>query len=115
MRYNAASRRRLKPPLEKSVQHEIKRAAERLGFVVSDFSQPRASMQTPGIPDLYLTHPAKRFTCWVEVKRPGGKLSDHQRAWHSTASDAGNHVFTCDSVSGLIDALHDAGFPVSCS
>ena len=110
---SAYQRNRKKRPLEKSVQFDIKCAAEKLGFVVSDFSQPRATMQTPGIPDLFLTHPAKRFTCWVEVKRPGGTLSDNQKTWHTTAGEAGNHVFTCDSVSSFVDELHDAGFPVS--
>ena len=102
----------MKKPLEKAVQRDIVNAAEALGFVVSSFSQARTSCQTCGIPDLYLTHPVKRFTAWVEVKRPGGKPTAVQKAWHQTARDAGNHVLVCDSVSSFVDQIADAGFPV---
>ena len=97
---------------EKRVQKAIVDAAEALGFVVSSFSQARASKQTPGIPDLFLTHPARRFTCWVEVKAPGKKATLIQRAWHQTAREAGNYVFVCDSVAGFTDDLADNGFDI---
>ena len=35
---------------EKAVQTEIRRFLRALGYHVSDFSQPRASMQTAGVP-----------------------------------------------------------------
>ena len=101
-----------KPPLEKVVQLQIKRAAHALGFTVSDLSQPRATMQTPGLPDLFMTHSAKRFTCWVEVKRQGGKPTPTQTDWHEMARSAGNHVLVADSVDSFIAALEAVGFPV---
>ena len=94
-----------KKPLEAAVQRDIKDAAWKLGFTVTEFSQPRATMQTPGIPDLYLQHRAKGFRCWVEVKREGGRLSTAQRAWLETERNAGGHAFVADSVVSFVEQL----------
>jgi len=96
---------------EKRVQRSIVLAAEALGFVVSSFSQARASKQTAGIPDLFLTHPKHRFTCWIEVKAPGRKPTLEQKVWHQTAREAGNHVFVCDSVESFVTEIRKEGFP----
>lgn len=41
------------------------------GCIVYSFSQPRASMQTPGIPDLLVFHEPSRTQWWHEVKVKG--------------------------------------------
>lgn len=97
---------------EKRVQLEIKRALETLGFHVSDLSQPRASMQTPGLPDLYAIQPDWPMTVWIEVKRPGGQPTEHQKAWHRTARSAGNLVLVADSVEAVVDYLTEHGAPL---
>ena len=100
-------------PLEKQVQHQIKLAAEALGFEVQDMSQPRASMMPRGLPDLYLRHRAKQFRAFVEIKRPGGKVSSAQAAWIMWERDCGGIAFVADSVERFIHQLHEHGFPVS--
>lgn len=84
---------------EKAIQARVKACAELMGFAVSDFSQPRASMQTPGIPDLYVTHRGKKLRAWVEVKTPDGALSKEQRDWHLRTISAGGRVWVVRSAS----------------
>lgn len=74
-------------PTEKQVQAGIKRTLRMLGFAVYDLSQPRATKQTPGIPDLYVI--GKNRHLWVEVKRPGGRLTSAQEAFRKECEDAG--------------------------
>jgi hypothetical protein len=57
-------------------------------------SQPRASKQTPGIPDLWLTRAARTdapaFAFWWESKRQvGGKRSSAQEAFGAECAAAG--------------------------
>ena len=84
-----------------------------IGFEITDFSQPRASMQTPGIPDLYLQHTAKRFRCWVEVKRKGGRLRPSQVAWMQIETGSGGYAIVADSVESFVFGLKYCGFPVT--
>lgn len=97
---------------EKAIQREIKDALEVLGFFVSDFSQPRATLQTPGIPDLFATHPRWRLTLWIEVKRPGARATPAQREWHQVAREAGNVVMVAHGVQEVIDRLVELGAPI---
>jgi hypothetical protein len=93
---------------EKRVQAAVKRNLKTLGFHVSDLSQPRASMQTPGLPDLFAMH-ARYGAVWIEVKAPGGKLSANQRAWHELAAQAGVRAAVVDGVHSLVRVLRDMG------
>lgn len=97
---------------ERDVQESIKLVLEMLGFMVSDLSQPRASMQTPGLPDLFATHPDWQLSLWCEVKRPGGKASAAQREWHRTAKEAGNLVLVAESAADVVSYLREHGAPL---
>ncbi len=56
--------------------------ARAIGFEVYNLSQPRASKQTPGLPDLWLSHAGAEFAGWFECKRAvGGKRSTAQIAF----------------------------------
>lgn len=98
---------------EKRVQGDVKRALWTLGFHVSDLSQPRASMQTPGLPDLYVLHRRWKLACWIEVKAPGGKLSGAQQVWHDEAAACGELVMVVRSVEELVAGLKDLGVPIN--
>jgi hypothetical protein len=100
------------PPLEKTVQQHVKQALASLGFHVSDLSQPRRTMQTVGLPDLWAMHPRWRLALWIEVKRPGGKVSLAQSAWHQVARDAGVHVLVVWGVADLVEGLKALGAPL---
>src|SRR2546423_15662375 len=61
-----------------------------LGCRVVHFSQPRATMQTEGIPDLKVYCVRKGYTWWHEVKRPsGGRVSDAQKQFAGLAKTCG--------------------------
>jgi hypothetical protein len=92
-------------PLEKTVQWEIVQALRLLGFDVSSFSQPRASMQTEGIPDLYARHEAWGLRIWIECKRPGGKLSFEQQAWHAAERAAGGIVLVATGATDAVEQI----------
>jgi hypothetical protein len=66
--------------LEKAEQREVVRLYEKLGCWVVSFSQPRATMQTEGVPDLMVFCYRKRRAWFHETKRRvDGKL-EKQRA-----------------------------------
>lgn len=92
----------MKPPApsEKQVQTGVKRALRMLGWSVYDFSQPRAAMQTPGIPDLWIVKGNR--AAWVEVKRPGGKLSAAQKAFRAECLRAGVEHHVWDSAAEAV-------------
>lgn len=95
-----------------------------LGFTVIRFSQARATMQTPGIPDRRYYRPPREKTSrqnalgptnatadipregglslWWEAKREGGKQSPFQRAFQELCEACGEtYLVGTDSV------LHD--------
>ena len=111
-------------PLEKDIQADIVTLLETVGAAVYTIGTTRkkgdhqGTMQTPGIPDLvaFVPVPAwaggiagvsyKRKTpwvqLWIEVKRPGGVLSDAQRVFRMHAREAG-----CEHVTGGVDEVVD--------
>jgi hypothetical protein len=97
---------------EKAVQRSITLFLLTLGYKVSDFSQPRASLQTRGIPDLYAMHPALGHAFWVEVKSAKGRVSPAQAAWHAVARDAGQTVLVARSAADLVVPLRALGAPI---
>ena len=97
---------------EKAVQRDVALALRAMGFAVSDLSQPRASMQTPGIPDLYAHHPAWGVRLWVEVKTARGRVSPAQDRWHEAERAAGGTVVVARSAGDVVDALRDLGAPI---
>ena len=97
---------------EKAVQRACTNLLHALGFTVSDFSQPRASMQTPGVPDIHAMHP-KYGALWIECKSATGRTSPAQGAWHAAARAAGQTVVIARSAADLIPLLRSLGAPVS--
>jgi len=67
--------RKLKP--ETLIMRQIKQYMEYRGFFVYRNHQSLGSY--PGIPDLTALKNGR--VVWIEVKRPGGKISDHQLAF----------------------------------
>lgn len=64
---------------EKVEQAIIMKMARAIGMHVYNLSQARASKQTPGLPDLWITHESRRFAGWWETKRQvGGERSGPQ-------------------------------------
>lgn len=66
---------------EKQVQAAVERLYRLFGCVVNNLSQPRATMQTPGIPDLYVQCPKRGLSFWHETKTSSGRLSAAQVAF----------------------------------
>jgi hypothetical protein len=99
-------------PLEKHVEADIIRALRAMGFAVTKTSQPRPSMLTRGVPDLYAAHPRWGLRAWIEVKRPGEKPSPDQVAWHRCERLAGGTVLVADSVAAVVEALKKMGAPL---
>lgn len=76
--------------LEKEEQRDVYRLYVALGCEVVWFSQPRATMQTEGIPDLKVYCPRKGLTWWHETKRPlGGRQSKDQQRFQALAEACG--------------------------
>jgi hypothetical protein len=75
---------------------------------VYNLSQPRASKQTPGIPDVYAVFAAPslawRGALWIETKVEGGEISDEQLLFAEHARALGiEHVF--GDVRAVVDWL----------
>lgn len=98
---------------EKQIEADIIKALRTLGFLVSKTSQPRASMMTPGIPDLYAAHPRWRLRLWIEVKAPKGRTSPQQDLWHAIERDSGGTVIIARSTSDLVTELQKLGAPLA--
>jgi len=95
---------------EGDVEQDVDAELDRLGFDITRFSQPRRSKQTEGIPDRYARHRLRKCRLWIEVKQPGGTVSDDQKRWHKTERDSGGDVVTVWSVRDLHDELRARGF-----
>lgn len=64
-------------PMEKSEQSEVMKLYRAYGCKVYNLSQPRATKQTPGLPDLWVVR--RMHAWWHETKRPiSGKPSSAQ-------------------------------------
>jgi hypothetical protein len=61
---------------EKAEQREVIRLYRAFGCVVRSLSQPRATMQSPGFPDLWVVHLRARRAWWHETKRQGWTDAD---------------------------------------
>jgi len=66
---------------EKAVQAAVVRLYRVFGCVVYGLSQPRATMQSEGIPDLLIFAPRRGVAWWHECKTVGGHLSANQAAF----------------------------------
>lgn len=57
--------------LEKAEQHEVTKVYRAFGCFVRNLSQPRATKQSPGFPDLWVVHHGIGRAWWHETKRQG--------------------------------------------
>lgn len=101
-------------PLESSIQSSILEALTASGYwawrvnsgatVVGEGTGQRMFRGAPpGTPDIRIEAPVAGY---LEVKRPGEKLSKTQRAWHERAAKHGVRVAIVHSAS---EALHTMG------
>jgi hypothetical protein len=75
---------------EKTEQLEVRKRFVVCGFRVYNLSQPRASKQSAGLPDLWLMHERLPIALWWESKRQvGGKFSSEQLDFARLAKQAG--------------------------
>lgn len=74
---------------EKDEQLEVWRLYQAVGCDIVSFSQPRATMQTEGIPDLKVYCRRRKLTWWHEVKAPAGVQSKAQIAFEELARACG--------------------------
>jgi hypothetical protein len=106
-------RRRARP--ERAIQIAIKKHLALYGIVVVHV--PNEGKRTtiagrlikqegvlPGFPDLVLLAPGGRVA-FVEVKAPGGRLSDRQRECHAMLARLGHNVLTADNQDAVVNAL----------
>jgi hypothetical protein len=113
-------------PLEEDVLRHVVDALETLGWEVDNFEQGyrpdacpdcgrpvRASTRVPlGTPDLRVYGVGRNF--WIELKRPGGALTDEQREWHDRERQHGGHVYVVRSAEQAVELANliiSEGFP----
>lgn len=77
--------------------------ARRAGWTVDRFEQTRASRICLGLPDRRYHRGA--FRVWVELKKPGGKLTPEQYAWLRSEIEAGALALPVDDVA-VLAAVH---------
>jgi hypothetical protein len=85
---------------EKDEEHAGDQLMAMTGFEIVRFSQPRNTMQTPGVSDRLYIHRARKLAVWWEAKRVGGKQSAHQRKFQELVT-----AVDWDYVAGPLDAL----------
>jgi hypothetical protein len=61
----------------------------------------------PGVPDLLLISGGRAH--WIELKAPGGSLSQAQRLVHKILEGVGCHVATCRSLNDVLRQLETWG------
>ena len=76
----------------------------RTGCTIARFSQARATMQTPGIPDRAVFTWDGRFA-WLEYKAPDGKQSAAQRRFQEDCERCGVPYLLVDDAQQLADWL----------
>lgn len=98
---------------EKQVVALCDQLATQLGWRVENYSQSRASMIEEGLPDRRYVHDGRRLRVWVELKRPGGKLTAAQHRWLLAEWHTGSLATVCeglDTFRALLSLLaRDAG------
>lgn len=86
------TRRKEQP--ETPIRRDIRDFLRLHGWKVTRIVQ--SALSEPGIPDLVCTREGQ--TCWIEVKRPGGRLSEAQEQWLQDLEDHGGHFIVARSV-----------------
>lgn len=76
---------------EKAVQRAVVALYRSMGCEVYSLSQPRASMQAAGLPDLWVFAPRVGRAFWHEVKSVTGKPSPDQVRFEDLCGSTGVH------------------------
>jgi hypothetical protein len=71
---------------EKAVEARIDQLCALAGCTAIRFSQARATMQTPGVPDRLYFAPEHGLAFWVEAKAPKGRQSTAQATFEALSS-----------------------------
>lgn len=92
---------------EKAIEAAGDRAMASLGFRVIRFSQSRATMQTPGIPDRRYVHAGRCLAIWWEAKREGGRPSAYQLYFQAECNTIGENYVrgTDDDLAAYVTRL----------
>lgn len=102
---------------EKEVEHQCDQLMLQLGWRIVRFSMARATRQTFGIPDRRFYPPQPEYkrpstvmrrAFWMEVKRPGGKQSEHQRKFQAMV-EADGEDYVLGGIPELVQYLNDKG------
>lgn len=92
---------------EKVVYEQCCQLLKLYGFAVYRLAQPRRSMQSLGLPDLYAMH-ADRGVLWMECKMDIGKQSPAQRAFQAQCQYA-KVPYVCGGTPELAHWLNTRG------
>lgn len=102
---------------EKQEHAAIVKLLESLGAHVYPLSQPRATMQAEGLPDLWVFMPATsaarsciRSAMWIEVKAVGGKMRPAQERFKNRCDEHGVTHLVAFGVDGMIAYLREGGW-----
>lgn len=90
----------LRPTTEEEVAKACDALALTMGWRVERYEQRRRSNITLGLPDRRYVG-ANGFRVWVELKRPGGKLTAEQHTWLTDEQQAGALALPVDDVAQL--------------
>ena len=93
---------------EKDVQRDVVNLFRGAGCIVYNLSQPRATMQTPGLSDLLVFCLRKRAFWFFEVKTPEGKQSEDQENFEKRCETA-DVTYACGGVDAAEDQLKAIG------
>jgi hypothetical protein len=88
---------------EADIGRQCDAAAMACGWQVESYEQPRATLIHAGLPDRRYVKAGARV--WVELKRPGGKLTHAQHRWLLSELDAGGLATTVENAEQLVALL----------
>lgn len=78
------------------------------GAVTGEYKGKRRFVRfasVPGVSDIGCVLPPHGRSCWIEVKKVGGKLTDDQRAFMDLMAAAGAVTIVAESVDDVVKAL----------
>lgn len=93
---------------EKQIEHLGDKIMKAVGFTAIRFSQPRNTMQSPGIPDRRYYLPTRKLGVWWEAKSAEGKQSKHQRDFQAMCEACGEE-YVCGTDDVLVTWLRAKG------
>lgn len=111
------SRNKLPRVSEKAEQAAIVKLLQSIGAHVYPLSQPRATMQAEGLPDLWVFMPATndrrssiRSALWIEVKALDGTMRPKQELFKNLCDEHEVTHLVAFGVDGMIAYLTEGGW-----